>query len=228
MRTRCRTPALAGARARRCTPPKAILLALPCHLGSPGHIHIDTDSADAATAEAVTKAVAAVAALPRVPLFCLMATFPGNERVLPFDAAVCTESAGTAWVALDSSKPVRCIRLMCACVLQCQWDHTGARQLASRGAPHPTPPHPTPPARPFLQGRASSTGSSLVAVTTPQLASALLGAPAQGALPPQTPEYLAERTQRVWDAVQQDLTPARGGWGPACVLADSPVCWPWS
>lgn len=57
---------------------------------------------------------------------------------------------------------------------------------------------------------------TLVALTSPGFAAKLLfDGPelhdSQAPLPPQTPEYLASRTQAVWDMIREKLIQARGG-----------------
>lgn len=69
-------------------------------------------------------------------------------------------------------------------------------------------------AKPGREAQEAGAGShdALIAITTPTLARTLLGTKEDGSLPPQTPEYLAERAQAVWAAVQPLLTKARGAW----------------
>lgn len=72
------------------------------------------------------------------------------------------------------------------------------------------------------QGRESPGVHTLVAVTTPELAKELLAASGlvpglspDVPLPPQTTQYLWQRAQKVWDALEPELCRARGA---SCVV----------
>ncbi|GFH10747.1 hypothetical protein HaLaN_06116, partial [Haematococcus lacustris] len=104
------------------------------HPGSPGYVAISIDPSlqashvgpltslhptppdmssllsGTALASVVQTMLAHVAALSRVPLFTLMASFPAStsaQPLLPVAAAVAHHScsSGLAWVSVDSSKP---------------------------------------------------------------------------------------------------------------------------
>ncbi len=63
-----------------------------------------------------------------------------------------------------------------------------------------------------MQGRARPDGlQSIVALASPEFSAELLQPGPDGALPPQTPEYLAKLAPQLFEALQAALKPLRGG-----------------
>jgi predicted NAD/FAD-dependent oxidoreductase len=67
---------------------------------------------------AALKMQAAMAEVGSLPMLALLVAFPHPQGlpgvpVLPFDGAAVVNSPHIQWIAVDSSKPVSCLNLLC-------------------------------------------------------------------------------------------------------------------
>ncbi|KAJ9523754.1 hypothetical protein QJQ45_019944 [Haematococcus lacustris] len=181
-------------------------------------------------ASVVQAMLARVAALSRVPLFTLMASFPAStsaQPLLPVAAAVAHHScsSGLAWVSVDSSKPGRdspqtssalaptLVAVSTPAFAQQLLDLDPA--LAPPTAPCPTTPTTTttPTQGHLTQSSLGDSSSSSSNLGQGPDAVGQAGSTSRGvgaALPPQTPDYLLPRAQAMLGELQALLARTPG------------------